>query len=266
MTTAQPPAADSYYLPLGDGRYQPSRNVQGAWRAEEQHMAPVSGLIAHELTMHEPRPDMQIGRISYEILGMIPAQETHIEVRTIRPGRTIELLEATMTVAGRVIIRARAWRLFVHDTSEVSGLELPAMPPPEECEAYDTTIEWPGGFLTTVPMRVAPGGRSGRRAMWLQPPMPLVEDTKVQPVATFCSMIDAANGVATRVRPNELMFPNVELSIHLLREPDPGWVGLDTSVNFGADGLGLTSTVLNDVHGPVGRAEQCLTLRPLPAS
>ena len=47
----------------------------------------------------------------------------------------------------------------------------------------------------------------------------------------------------------------------LLRRPDPEWVGLDTSVSFGPDGVGLTSTVLNDVHGPVGTAAQSLTLR-----
>ncbi len=268
MTTPTPldPDSDCYYRPLGDGCYMPTLHVQGAWRAQEQHMAPVGGLIAHELSQHDPRPDMLLGRITYEILGVIPAEEIRIEVRTVRPGRTIELLAATMTAAGRPIIRARAWRLFTHDTAQHSGIELPTMPAPQECTEYDATTEWPGGFLASVPMWVAPGGRPGRRAMWLKPSMPLVDGVKVEPVATFISMIDAANGIATRVRPSELMFPNVELSVHLFREPDPGWVGLDTSVSFGADGLGLTSTTLNDVHGPVGRAEQCLTIRPLPSS
>jgi hypothetical protein len=42
-------------------------------------------------------------------------------------------------------------------------------------------------------------------------------------------------------------------------------VGLDTTVVFGPDGVGLTSTVLHDAHGPVGRSEQMLTVRPLGA-
>lgn len=58
--------------------------------------------------------------------------------------------------------------------------------------------------------------------------------------------------------------PNVELSIHLHRQPVWGWVGLDTSVIFGSDGVGLTTSVLHDVHGPVGRVEQLLTVRPVP--
>jgi len=34
-------------------------------------------------------------------------------------------------------------------------------------------------------------------------------------------------------------------------------------VVFGTDGLGITSSTLYDVEGPVGRAEQSLTVRPL---
>ena len=52
------PAASSYYVPLGDGRYQPTIHVQGAWNDHEQHMGPVSGLIAHAIDQHEPRPEM----------------------------------------------------------------------------------------------------------------------------------------------------------------------------------------------------------------
>ncbi|MBF6247996.1 thioesterase family protein, partial [Nocardia elegans] len=40
------------------------------------------------------------------------------------------------------------------------------------------------------------------------------------------------------------------------------WTGLDTTVTWGADGQWLTSTVLHDIHGPVGRVEQILTVRP----
>jgi hypothetical protein len=32
-------------------------------------------------------------------------------------------------------------------------------------------------------------------------------------------------------------------------------------VSFGSDGIGLTSTVLHDLEGPFGRAEQILTIR-----
>jgi hypothetical protein len=74
--------------------------------------------------------------------------------------------------------------------------------------------------------------------------------------------VDTANGVAVRADPTHWAFPNVDLHIDLWREPVPGWVGFDTQVAFGPTGLGLTSSVLHDIEGPVGRAQQMLTVRP----
>lgn len=255
---------NAFYVPVSPGVYQPTLHVQGAWQETEQHMAPVSGLIMHELAMHEPRPDMQLGRVCFDILGMIPLQESTIRVETVRPGRTIELLEATLTVGDRPIIRARAWRLAVSDMSEFAGNELPVMPGPDSAQPHDGTAEWPGGYIRSLRIDAIPGGREGRRQVWVSSDCDLIDGVKAAPIAAYTMLVDTANGIATRVRPTELMFPNVDLTLHFVREPDPSLVGLDTSVTFGPDGLGLTSSVLNDVHGPVGRVEQCLTVRRFP--
>ncbi|AKU15373.1 thioesterase family protein [Luteipulveratus mongoliensis] len=254
----------AYYEPLGDGTYRPTILVQGAWREDEQHMSVVAGLITEVFAQHKPRDGMVLSRIAFEIFGQIPLSDTHVAVETIRPGRTIELLEATVTIGERVIIRARAWRLQSQDTTDVAGLELPSMPAPDTCEPVDAAAEWQGRFLETLDYRAAPGGRDGRRQVWARTDVALIAGTTVSPVAAYITLVDLANGIATRVRPTELLYPNVDLTIHLLRAPDPSWVGLDTSVTFGDNGIGLTSTVLNDIHGPVGRAEQCLTVRHFP--
>ena len=261
MTDTTPKA---FYLPVAPGVYQPTQHVQGAWQETEQHMAPISGLITHELAMHEPRDDMQIGRICFEILGMIPLAQSTISVETIRPGRTIELLEATLTIGGRPIIRARAWRLAVSDMRTVEGLELPAMPGAGDTEKLESSLEWPGGYIRSLQVQAVPGGRDGRRQVWIRTDCDLIDGVKAEPIAAYTMLVDTANGIATRVRPTELMFPNVDLTLHFIREPDPTMIGLDTSVTFGPTGLGLTSSVLNDIHGPVGRVEQCLTVRHLP--
>jgi hypothetical protein len=74
-------------------------------------------------------------------------------------------------------------------------------------------------------------------------------------------MIDTANGVSVRARPLEVLFPNTDLTVHLFRQPVGDWLGLETEVSFGARGLGLTSSVLHDQHGPIGRSAQTLTVR-----
>ncbi len=254
----------SYYRRTGDDTFEPTVHAQGAWQETEQHMAPISALMTHLLDTHEPRPDMQIGRITFEILGMIPLAESTITVETIRPGRTIELLEATLTIGGRGIIRARAWRLAMNDTSAYAGNELRVVDGPDSAEPVDPTQEWPGGYIASLEMRALPGGRDGRRTVWMRTATDLIEGERATPLASLMTRIDTANGIATRVRPTELMFPNVELSIHLLRRPDPEWVGLDTRVSFGSTGLGLTSSTVHDGNGPLGRVEQCLTVREFP--
>ena len=255
---------NAFYVPVASGVYQPTMHVQGAWQETEQHLAPVSGLITHELARHEPRDDMQIGRICFDVFGMIPLQESMIHVETIRPGRTIELLEATLTIGGRTIIRARAWRLAISDLTDVEGYELPAMPHPADTETLDAALEWPGGYIRSLQLQAVPGGREGRRQVWIHTHCQLIDGVEVAPIAAYTMLVDTANGIATRVRPTKLMFPNVDLTLHFVREPDPTLVGLDTSVSFGPGGLGLTSSVLNDIHGPVGRVEQCLTVRHFP--
>ncbi|GAB3581456.1 thioesterase family protein [Calidifontibacter terrae] len=251
----------SYYRRTGDDTFEPTLHVQGAWQENEQHMAPISALMTHLIDTHDPRPDLQIGRITFEILGMIPLAESQITVETIRPGRTIDLLESTLVIGDRPIIRARAWRVAVNDTSSYAGNELRVIDGPEAARPIDPTTEWPGGYIASLEMRELPGGRDGRRAVWLRAKPDLIEGERATALASLMTRVDTANGVATRMRPNELMFPNVELSLHLLRRPDPEWVGLDTRVSFGSTGLGLTSSTIHDGNGPLGRVEQCLTVR-----
>jgi len=68
--------------------------------------------------------------------------------------------------------------------------------------------------------------------------------------------------LTVRAHPDEVAFPNVDLTAHLFDQPQGEWLGFDTTVTFGADGVGLTSSVLHDHRGPVGTLAQILTIRP----
>ncbi|AKT52527.1 thioesterase [Arsenicicoccus sp. oral taxon 190] len=262
-----------YYAALGEGRYQPTLHAQGAWNDWEQHMAPASGLLVHALEQHEVRADMQLARITFEILGVIPAAEVRIECRTVRPGRTIELVEATMLAptvtsdgayADKPVVRATAWRLIQQDTTEVAGGFQPGLPAPDQAEPWDSTTIWGGGFIRSLDFRSVEGGVPGRGKAWVGTDLGLVDGEESSEVARFLGLVDTANGIAVRQHPGEWMFPNVDLTVHLFRRPRFGWLGLDTQVTFGETGLGLTSSDLYDEDGPVGRVEQILTVRPFP--
>jgi len=257
-------ATPAFYTRLGPDLYAPTIHTQGAWRDDEQHMAPVSGIMAHAIDRHEPREDMQLARISYDVLGMIPARPSHVEVRTTRPGRTIELVEAVLSVDDRPVVRAEAWRLARHDSTDVAGVELDPIPGPDELEPWEGNDTWDGGYIRGLEFRTDPARRPGRTRTWIRTDNALVEGESCSPTTDLIRLVDTANGIAVRVSPRKWMFPNVDLTIHLFREPVRGWVGFDTRVSMGTTGLGLTATTLHDVAGPVGRAEQVLTVRRLP--
>ncbi|GAA6525282.1 thioesterase family protein [Intrasporangium sp. DVR] len=254
----------AFYRPLGNDLFAPTIHVQGAWRDDEQHMAPVGGLLTHAIDRHEPRDEMQLARVSFDILGMIPARPSLVTVRTTRPGRSIELLEGTLSVDGRDVVRAHAWRLAAHDSTPVAGVEFEPMPGPDEFPEWRGVDVWPGGYIRGVEFRADPERRPGRTRTWIRTPHALVDGEVGSPTADLIRLVDTANGIAVRASPQDWMFPNVDLTIHLFREPVRGWVGFDTQVTMGTTGMGLTSTTLHDERGPVGRAEQILTVRPMP--
>ena len=256
-----PAVATAYYDPLGDGRYRSTVHSQGAWSGDQQHMAPVSGLLTHALETCSPRADLTMSRVAFDILGSIPGGEVQVSARVLRAGRTIELVEAEMTAAGRTVVRATAWRLAVSDTSSIAGTDIERIPGPESSGAFDMAAIWPGGYIRSVEAKVAGERRPGRATVWIRPMYDLINGEPASDLARLFGVIDTANGVAVRARPGEVMFPNTDLTVHLFRHPEGEWLGLDTDVTFGPDGIGLTSSVLHDLNGPVGRSAQTLTVR-----
>jgi hypothetical protein len=98
--------------------------------------------------------------------------------------------------------------------------------------------------------------------VWVRVSQPILEGEEVSRTAAVAGMLDIANGMTVRAAPDDVAFPNVDLTAHLVRPPVDGWLGLDTTVSFAEDGIGLTTSVVHDERGPIGTSSQCLTVRP----
>lgn len=246
-------------------RFRPTSFTGGAWNVTEQHVAPPIGLLAHAIEVeHAARSPqaMQLSRLSVDILGVIPIEEVEVTCRVLRPGRSIELVEATLAQGGRAALSARAWLMHTRDTDALAGSAHPAMPPREALDPVDPSSVWPGDFIATVGEVRCRQEEPGRAWTWILPAVPLLEGEPVSTTARLVSLIDIANGVTPRADPREVAFPNLDLTLHLVRAPEDGWIGFDTTVTFGATGLGMTHTVLHDERGVLGSIVQSLTVRP----
>lgn len=255
--------SNHFFTRTGETTFRPTRHAEGAWSPEDYHFSSLAGLMVHEIERARPDGGLVLSRVSYDILGRLPFAEVDVSVETLRPGRTIELVQATATIGGRSVITARAWYLATSDTSEVEAVSAESLPSPEESPERDLTELWAGGFIRQMQARQAREHTPGRGAAWLRTPNVLVEGEDPSEIAQYFASIDVANGINPQRGPEEWAYPNVDLTVHLFRQPTGPWTGLDTTVAWGRDGVGLTSSVLHDIHGPVGRAEQSLTLRRL---
>jgi hypothetical protein len=254
----------AYFERTGPSRFRATEHVSGAWVEDTQHIAPALGLLAHALeTDRDARrgDGLVVGRLSYDILGTIPVDEVEVDVEVLRAGRTIELVQARLSHARRTAVLLRAWLMEPRDTAGLAATSHQRIPPPQEMEAWDPTSVWPGGFIASAEVRrrqVEPG----RAAYWVRTPLELVRDEEVSGLASVAGLLDIANGMTVRADPRTVAFPNIDLTAHLFEQPSGEWIGFDTTVSFGAGGVGLTSSVLHDERGPIGTSAQVVTVRP----
>ncbi len=256
----------SYFERLDDTHFRATPAVGGAWDPTEQHIAPALGLLTHTVERAfagRLADGLQLGRLSFDILGTLPIDVVELEAHVLRPGRTVELVEARLSHGGRAAATLRAWLMARHDTEDIAGDAFDPMPCVDEFPEWNEFDIWPGEFVHTVDARgrrLAPGRLQG----WLRPRVPLLADEPISPTVRLLSILDIANGITPRLPPQELLFPNIDLTAHLIAQPQGEWLGFDTTVAYGGTGLGVTHTVLHDERGVIGTCVQGLTVRPRP--
>lgn len=257
--------SSSYFIAQGNDTYHPTEHSRGAWREDELHLAAVAGLVIHHMERWREEhvgEALAFSRFSMEVLGQIPRAEISLRTEIVRPGRTIELVETIAEINGRATVRARGWLLKTSDTAAVAGDNFDPLLPMDQCVPNSTGAKWSSGFMDTIVMVEEPGRVPGRSRSWISGDVVLVEGEESQPLAEFCKFLDIANGVAIREDPSQWMFPNVDLTFHVFRQPVGTKVGFDTRASFGPQGIGLTSSVIHDEQGTVGTLNQSLTVRP----
>ena len=262
------PVTDAYFLPTKSG-YEATAHTSGPWDPGLQHAGPPAALIARELERCEPRDEMVISRVTFEILHAVPVGEIHVNARVTRPGRSVELLEASLEAGGREVVRASAWRVL----RAPGGTATPPAgddPPPLPDEAAPMPAQLQSGYLKSIEWRPVRGGflQPGPAAAWTRLRYPIVEGEEPSGLQRVLAVADSGNGISGTLDMREWWFINPELTVHLEREAQGEWICLDASTSIQPNGAGLASSVLSDLQGRLGRGAQTLYVgrRPPPAT
>jgi hypothetical protein len=255
--------AEAFYLPLGEGRFAPTKATESPWDSDAQHGGPPSALLAH-LAGATADPGQRAARVSVDFLGAIPRRELTLEVSQVRPGRRISLTEARMTVDGRAVAVARVWHLATGPTPPASTpVRIPPPVPDEGASAalLPHLTDW--GYGQALDWRYTAGSpdRPGPAAVWTRVRVPLVAGQPLTQLARVLVAADAANGISAELPLTRWLSIPPGMATTLLREPAGEWVHLDCSTQLADDGLGLCSGVLSDEHGALGEVAQPLLVR-----
>lgn len=265
-------APEAFFEPDGDA-YRATELTRGPWDERAQHAGPPAALIAREVERLDGA--RRIGRITYDILRPVPIDRLRVDAGVVRPGRSVEMVEATLRDDVGELVRARAWRLRASsldlegelgwsDEGSRAVLRRDASPPgPDEGDAFDVDFFPTGqsvGYHTAMEYRFVAGSftRPGPATAWLRMRHPLVAGEEPTPLQRVAIAADSGNGISGPLDFRRFLFINVDLTIHLGREPSGDWICLDSTTIPDPSGLGLTDTALYDERGALGRAAQTL--------
>lgn len=255
-----PPAA-AFYVDLGADCYRATAHTAGPWDPDLQHAGPPTALLARALA-GRASPDKVLARLTFELLGPVPVGDLALRSGVGRPGRAVELLEATLCANGRDVVRAVAWAVTPSPLSGGdTGFEPPALP------ARDTAAPSPwndSGYVRALSWRFTRGdfAVAGPATVWARPRVALVAGERAGPLERLLVLADSASGVSATVDRGKWMFINPEITIHLHRLPAGDWMGVDAETVIAAGGAGLATATLFDERGAVGRSAQSLLVRP----
>ncbi len=252
---------EAFYLPLGDGRFAPTRATGSPWDPSAQHGGPPSALLAH-LAGRAAGAGLRPARISVDFLGALPRRELTVEVSPVRPGRRIALTEAVMTVDARTVAVARVWSIATGPTPPVvTGLTPPPAVPDHSAQVLPQLGDW--GYGQALDWRYTAGSPDspGPADVWTRVRVPLIAGEELTGLDRTLVAADAANGISAELPIDSWWSIPTGMTTHLTREPDGEWVHLSCRTQIAADGIGLCLGTLSDVRGSIGEVSQPLLVQ-----
>jgi hypothetical protein len=247
-----------------DGRFVASEMARGPWDPNGQHGGAPAALIVRAFE-GLPAPDgLSLARVTYEFVRPAPIGPVEVRAEIVRPGKRVQLLEASMLADGVEVVKARGLRVQRAQASD-AGVDGGAAPAgPDAGRPLDLKVPFRPMFATdAVEIRFVAGAwGQGPCAAWFRLRRPLVSGETPSSLQHLAAAGDFGNGISAALSWDEYLFINPDLTLYIEREPVGEWICLESETRISADGIGLAESVLYDQRGRVGRATQALLVAP----
>lgn len=242
-------------------RFLPTQWSRGPWSPDHQHGGPPSALLGRAIeALHDA--EWAVARVTVELLRSVPLRPLTVHAAVVRPGRRVQLTEATLRDDAGDVALARAWVIRRGDTSaEQTAVEPPPRGGPEAATETPVTAFADGpSYFAAMEWRFAAGDITGPgpATVWMRMRGDLVAGEPPSPLTRVLVAADSGNGVSAEVSWRSHLFINTELTAHLYREPEGEWICLDSRTGIGPQGAGVATTSLFDHRGGFGSSQQAL--------
>jgi len=255
--------ADAVFVPDGDA-FVPTENAAGPWDPNALHGGAPAALMARALEAVDPGIDMFVSRLTVEFMRPVPMAPLHLKTAVIRPGRRVQLLQASLESGGQEVARATALRIRQLE------VDLPAtgaafVPPPPESGASLSDVPW-RGFGKAMEPRLVSGSvlEPGPATVWFHLRLPILAAEDPSPLMRAVAAADFGNGISSEVDWLSHVFINPDLTVYLHRSPVGEWIALESATTLQRNGVGLAQSRLYDRNGNVGTSLQAVLLERRP--
>ncbi|HEY7857176.1 MAG TPA: thioesterase family protein [Candidatus Nanopelagicales bacterium] len=258
--------AEAFYLPTGDDTFESTEATASPWDESLQHGGPPAALLARAIENLRPDTAMPITRITADFLGGIPQGMIRTEARTVRPGKRVELVEASLWADGRLVVTATAWRIrATPESTRAHWRPYPVPPVPAEGPlAFFAGVSPSWGYGRAIDWRFVEGGydQPGPARVWARVRIPLVAGEATSPTQRLLVVADSTNGLSSELAFSEWLFIPPTLTATIERAPSGDWTLLDARSTIGPHGIGLAQGVMYDEHGICATIAQPLLVAP----
>jgi hypothetical protein len=249
-----------------DGRFVATEYARGPWDPGALHGGAPAALLVRAFELM-PAPDgLSLARVTYEFMRPVPVGELEVRAEVIRPGRRVQLLEASILAGGAEVVRARALQVRAAEAPEAGGDDLPPPPGPEHGQPASIPLPHRPMFAFDAVEIVFVRGTWGRGPCqaWFRLRSPIVAGEQPSPLQLLAAAGDFGNGISATLSWDDYLYINPDLTLYVEREPVGEWICLDSQTRIAAGGIGMAESVLFDRRGRVGRAMQALLVGPRP--
>ena len=238
--------------------------TRGPWDARMMHGGAPSALLARAIEHTEPGAELVVTRLTIEFLGGVPVGPVEVATALAKPGKRFQLVDAPLDAGGRRVCLARAVRLRRGDLPGAAAAppsSAAPLPPPDSGAPWPTFIdsELELFYPDATEIRIVGGELgSGHAIAWIRLRGELLPGEPPSALVRACAAADFSNGLSWILPFDDWLFVNTELTVHLHREPEGEWIGVDARTSSDASGVGLATATLHDLRGPFGVCAQAL--------